>query len=399
MNEPPDPEYWQNQLEVPLADLLARTEHPPFLAAWIEELSPACRRVLAPELGLERDVPAPVLRKTALRFRSALVPLVLVDAAMAGKRTSAIEEVGRAVLGGEDLEAARSGSRLDRRALTWAMYLRSPANLLRTFHVDRIHRRGVARLVLAERPTAPVRPDAVCDQRLGALLTECLSEHGVSALDPRAQTITTGDQHVVFFRWPMRHAFVVRGRDNVFGHEREWVVLAFSHDFWRVRIASDAGEAAARIAERVAGQIFGHAVRFVNETVATPLDTADRFVASLLDEQSTLPLVEAEVRVEEGEGAPLLRLHSPGESSIAPELRKLRGLFGEDVTRARRMGAVKVVAFGKRVRMIFEPASTGGVVVRYADQVLAPHERAAFERQMHEAFGITALSTEKRSAA
>jgi hypothetical protein len=226
-----------------------------------------------------------------------------------------------------------------------------------------------------------------------------MREEGLSGLEPRAETITTGDQHVVFFRWPLRHAFVVRGRDNVFGHEREWVVLAFSHDFWRVRIASDAGDAAARIAERLAGQILGRAVRYVNESVATPLDTADRFVASLLDEQSALALVEAEVRVDEAEGAPLLRLHSPGDSSIAPELRKLRGLFGDDVTRVRRMEAVKVVAFGKRVRMIFEPASTDGVVVRYADQVLAPDERVAFERQMHEAFGITALSTDKRHAA
>jgi hypothetical protein len=400
MNEPLDPEYWQNQLEVPVADVLARVEPPRFLASWVEELSPACRRILAPELGIDRVTPAPALRKAALRFRSTLVPLVLVDAAMAGKRTSAIEEVARALLGEQDLEDARSGSRLDRRALGWAMYLRSPANLLRVFHIDRIHRRGVARLALAERPLAPVTAssDTLSATRVAAVLADYQSDCHLSGVDPRPETLMTGDSCVVFFRWPLKNAFVVRGRDNVFGYEREWVVLAFSRDLWRVRIASDAGDAPARIAERIATAIFGYPVRYVNESVATPLETADRFIVSLLGDAGEMLLVEAELRMDGCGAAPLLRVHNPEDRSIAPELRRLQTALGEDVTRVRRVGALKVVAFGKRVRMVFEP-SPDGVVVRYTDQVLAPHQREAFERQMRDSFGITVLSTEKRHAA
>jgi hypothetical protein len=380
--------------------VLARTEHPAFFSTWIGQLGPACRRVLARELGLPPGVSLPSLQKTALRFRSALVRLVLVDAAMARKRRSAIVEVARAVLGADDFEEARAGAGHDRRALGWALYLRGRSNLLRVFHIDRIHRRGVARLALAERPIAPVpeRPNAFCRSAIAAVLADCQRERALEGLDPRAETLTTGEQHVVFFKWPRRTAFVVRGGDNVFGVERQWVVIAFSLDYWRVRIASDGGEAPVRVAERIAGSVLGHPVRYMIESVTTPLETADRFLASLLDGSAEMPLVEAEVRTHGDERPPILRVHRADDRSIAPELAQLRLAFGDDVTRAARLGAVKVVAFGKRVRLIFE-TSGEGVVVRYSDQVLAPDQRNAFEQRMRDAHGITVLSTEKRRAA
>jgi hypothetical protein len=401
MNESLDREYWQNQLEVPLADALVRTEEPAFFSTWVGLMGPACRRVLARQLGLPPNIPTPSLQKTALRFRAELVPLVLVDAAMAGKRRSAIVEVARAVLGPADLEEARAGNGHDRRALGWALYVHGASNLLRVFHVDRVHRRGVARMALAEHPAtaASNRPDAFCRAAVDAILSDCQRDRGLVGLQPRTETLTTAEQHIAFFRWPRKSAFVVRGGDNVFGYERQWVVLAFSRDFWRVRIASDPGEAAARIAERIAGSVFGHPVRYVNESIATPLETADRFVASLLDERAEMALVEAEVRTHEQQGAPLVRVHGCGDASIAAELRQLQLAFGDEVTRAARLGAVKVVAFGKRVRMVFEPAFGDGVIVRYSDQVLAPDERDAFERRMRDAHGITVLSTEKCHAA
>jgi len=401
MKEPLDREYWQNQLEVPLGEVTARTEEPAFFSTWVEQMGPACRRVLARELGLPPSVPPSSLQKTALRFRSRLVPLALVDAAMAGKRRSAILEVARAVLGADDFEEARAGAGHDRRALGWALFLRGAANLLRVFHIDRIHRRGVARLALAERPAspAPSRPDTFCRERVAEVLAESQRERGLVALDPRPETLTTSEQHVAFFRWPRKSAFVVCGGDNVFGYERQWVVLAFTRDLWRVRIASDPGNAPAQIAERIAGSIFGHPVRYVNEQVSTPLETADRFVASLLEQTAEMPLVEAEVRTHDQQGAPLIRVHCPRDESIAAEVRQLQTAFGDAVTRAARLGAVKVVAFGKRVRMVFEPAFGDGVIVRYSDQVLAPDEREAFEQRMRDAHGITVLSTEKRHAA
>jgi hypothetical protein len=401
MNTRLDPEYWQNQLEVPVVDALERTEHPGFFASWVDALSPACRRVAVREVGLAHDTPPPLVRKALLRFRDTLVPFVLVDAAMAGKRRSALLEVARTVLGADDLEEARAGSGLDRRALGWALYLRGAPNLLRVFHIDRVHRRGVARMALAERPRspAPAAPDTFCRARVAEILDDYQRERGLCRLDARAETLTTAEQHVAFFKWPLKHAFVVRGGDNVFGFEREWVVLAFSHDFWRVRIASDSADAPARIAERIAATLFGHPVRYVNESVATPLETADRFVASLIDGGSLMPLVEAEVRTHARDDAPLVRVHNPGDESIAPELRQLQIAFGDEVTGVRRLGAVKVLAFGKRVRMVFELASADGVVVRYGDQVFAPDERDAFERRMRDAYGITVLSTEKQHAA
>jgi hypothetical protein len=269
------------------------------------------------------------------------------------------------------------------------------------FHIDRIHRRGVARLALAERPASPAstNADAFCRDRVAAVLADYQRARGLLGLDPRAETITTAEQHVAFFRWPRKSAFVVCGGDNVFGYERQWVVLAFSHDFWRVRIASDPNDAPARIAERIAAAVFGHSVRYVNEQVATPLETADRFVASLLEGKAEMPLVEAEVRVDNDRRSPVIRVHRPGNESIAPALRQLQLAFGNLVTPVRHLDAVKVIAFGKRVRVVFEPAHDDGVIVRYSDQVLGPDERNAFEQRMRETFGITVLSTEKRRAA
>jgi hypothetical protein len=401
MHDPLDPEYWQNQLEVPLAETLARAETPAFFPTWVAQMGPACRRVLRRELALPVGTPVPSLQKAALRFRSNLLPLVLVDAAMAGKRQSAICEVARAVLAADDFEDARAGAGHDRRALAWALYLRAPANLLRVFHIDRIHRRGVARMALAERPArlVPDRPDVCCRAAVATVLADYQRETGLSGLEPRAEALTTTEQHVAFFKWPRKSAFVVRGADNVFGYERQWVVLAFSHDFWRVRIASDGGDAPARIAERIAASVFGHPVRYVKESIATPLDAADRFVARLLEESADMPLVEAEVRTHERSNSPMVRLHASADESIARDLRQLQLAFGDDVTRASRLGAVKVVAFGKRVRIVFEHAAGDGVVVRYSDQALAPDERDAFEKRMRELHGITVLSTEKRHAA
>jgi hypothetical protein len=397
MHEPLDADYWQHQLEVPVAEVLERTEAPAFFASWIEDLSPACRLVLSRSLGLPAGQTLAALRKALLRFRSELAPFVLVDAVLSAKRRGAILEVARAVLGESSLEHVRKDDNYDYRALGWALYAAGPANLVRLMLVDRIHKRGVARLMLSERPATPAREFRGDD--VAAVLSDYQRERGLSRFDPRVETLTTTDQHLVFFKWPKRRGFVVQDAKNVFGLRREWVVLAFSRDLWRVRIASDCGVDPVRIAERIAGAFFGRPMHYVNESLATPLAVADRFVASLIADESALPLVEAEVRVEPGEGARTLRVLDPGEEPIGSLLGQMRTVFGDDMLRAERMHALKVLAFGKRVRMLFEPVSEEGVVVRYTDQVFAPDERDAFERRMRETYGINVLSTEKQHAA
>jgi hypothetical protein len=395
MDRSMDFDFWNNQLEVPVEALEARMSAPAFFPAWVRGLSPACRAVLADHLGFPADLAAPLLHRALLRFRDRLTPFPFVDAAMAGKRKTALFEVADAVLSEPDRARVRAGHRDDPRALAWVLYLRGRTNVQRVFQVDRIHRRGAARMVLSHAPPVRVRAEDFCRNHIASIVRGFGAE-----LDPAVETLTTAEHHVVFLKWPVRPAFVVRGAENVFGLQREWIVLAFSHDLWRVRIASDAPCASAMLANGIASALLGQPVTYANESIATPIAAAERFVRALLDEPDDLPIVELETKTEHTTDAAVLRLHSRDNRSIAAEVRQLAAVFGDHVTRVPHLDGVKVFTMGKRVRLTFEPAPGGAeVVVRYTDQVFAPPERDAFERHMRDAYGLHVLSTEKRHAA
>src|SRR5690606_35799572 len=79
--------------------------------------------------------------------------LMLVEAATAGKRAYAITEVARAKLPAAEVEECLiSEDKYDRLALMWLLFERDPKNLELVFHLDRVQRKGFARMILARVP-------------------------------------------------------------------------------------------------------------------------------------------------------------------------------------------------------------------------------------------------------
>lgn len=390
-----DHDFWKNQLEVPVERVVASVDAGA-LGAWFERLSPRCRAILLESIGQPTNRGIPQTRKAMFRFREQILPLVLVDAAMSGKRASAICEVARTVLGEEDLERVRVGGGLDRHAAAWMLYLRGRVNLQRVFYIDRTHRRGTARLVLEGAVPARAAVDFFGRDRVAAIVAGLADG---APVDPSVDVLTTEEHHLVFLRWATKPGFIVSGSENLFGFFREWIALAFAHDLSRVRIASDAPAAGLRVANAIARAAFGESARFANESKLTSNRAADRFVESLVADGALLPLVEVGIATDARDDGTVLRLQSGSDDSVAPQLRQLQLVFGAEVARVPRVRELKVVSRGKRVRLTFEPASNDAVIVRYSDVVFEPRERDAFEREMREAHDIHVLSTEKRHAA
>jgi hypothetical protein len=383
-----DHDFWQNHLEVPVAATLAPLATPLGVAAWVEELSPACCKLLARRLGVAPQA----LRKTAPRFHHLLAELALVDAAVAGKRASSLDELGSAVLTPEQLDAARRGRGMDRRALGWLLFEAARANLPRLHLLDRIHRRGSARLVMASRPTGSRRLDPGA---VHAIVSAAAARRGVRDFDLRVESLVTRDHHLVFFRWPLKTGFVVQGAGNVFGFERDWIAIAFSHDLWRARVASKAPSLAAEMAEEIAGALLGAPAGYVNETAPISIAAAERFLERLLADPHRMPIVEMDLRT----ATSMVKVNHPANQSVAADVRRMQATFGADIARVRNVGGLKVLAQGKRVRLIFEHLADDSVVVRYADQVLAPGERDAFEQRMRVEWNVPVVSAEKRHVA
>src|SRR5690606_15959959 len=116
--------------------------------------------------------------------------------------------------------------------------------------------------------------------------------------------------------------------------------------------------------------------------------------------QGTLPLVELTAKNCGLDGSPQLRLNDQHNESIGHALQQFAAAFGNPLDHLADIESIKVHAFKKRVKMIFEPVEGDDerFVVRYADQPLNGAQRREFEQMMEQEHGITVLSTEKRRA-
>ena len=111
-----------------------------------------------------------------------------------------------------------------------------------------------------------------------------------------------------------------------------------------------------------------------------------------------LPLVEVVARNSGLDGAPQLRLNDPENESLAPAIRQFSTVFGNPLDAVQDIDSIKVYAFRKRVKVIFESVDDDEFIVRYADQPLNTSERRAFEQMMQRDHELTVLSTEKKYA-
>jgi hypothetical protein len=372
-----DLEFWKNQLEVPVDIVLERADEQG-CAKWLAELSPACRTVLAEHLGLPFDLPRRALLKAVRRWRDHLAIFFLIDQALWGRRQSALNDVAHATL-------PASAQTNDRRALGWRLFLQSPINILHVVHLHRLHTHGTTSMVLRDGP-ARCGPMATLDTgKLRGLL-------GGAPI----HVLTTGEQHIVFVRCVTRSDFVVQGTENVFGRRSEWVVLAFSKDLTRVRIASDV-PGAGQIAGIVASALLDADVAYVTETAHTPHGVAQRFIDDLLEDRTGAILIGAAVRPHKGSTL-VSRVLNDENTTAADWVRAHQQAFGPMFWRAERVLSLRLFVLGRRLELTLEHSSET-CVVRYMDARLAPAERRAFEDWVHSTFGIVVLPQENQHVA
>ncbi|MDY0059814.1 MAG: hypothetical protein RBU45_08400 [Myxococcota bacterium] len=398
-----DEEFWRDRLEVGIARVVQEHARDASLRLWIASLTPRCRSVLVEHFGLAETEE---FKAALLARRTELLPFLLVDAAMEGKRVCAIEQLAQAKLSPEALAASQRPTLVDgvtsydRRALLWRLYLADPAHLELVFHLDRLQRKGFARMVADDAPPVNGTDPGTFLTRttLQGLLDRYEREQETQRQSHCAAILNGDGRYRVFIKRDMKEAFVSHGPKNTFGFSREWIILVFEQGLRRVQVCSVSPSVPPQLASRIATGFFGVPVNYTNEVVETPVATVAAFLHSLLADPARLPLVELVAGDCGLEGSPQLRLSAAGSASIAPAIQQFARAFSDPLADVGRVESLKVWFSEKRVKLTFEPADKTGAsyVVRYADQPLDAHERADFEQLMWKDYGIRVLSTEKK---
>ena len=402
-----DGSFWGDRLEVSTELVLKQHAEDSYMNRWVEGLSPRCRALLVEHFGIDdEDLTIKETRAAILEHREDLVPFLLVDAATQGKRTYAIVEVARVQLSEAEFEAARitdGEDRFDRNALMWRLYLRDPENHELVFHLHRTQRKGFARMVLTDGGVEADGRDPAAffvPEVLQPILDD-YEERKVTLRESHcAKVLDDGGSYQVFIKRDHKPSFVSHGAKNTFGFEPEWIVLEFTPDLYRVLISSDSPSTPVVLANELASAFFEEAVEYENESIETPADDIGAFLQALVDEPHKLPLVEVVAKNSGLDGSPQVRLNDPDNESLAPALEQFAGTFGDLLDEVEDIESIKLLAFDKRVKMIFEAVEDDDdmFIVRYADQPLNGKQRREFEQLMADDYEITVLSTEKRRA-
>lgn len=400
-----DEAFWGDRLEVGTDLIQQQLADDDFMERWSTGLGPRRRAILVDELALEPGNGKKQARSEILDRRDELLPFLLVDAAASGKRTYAILEVARAKLAEEAVEACRvktAEDKFDRHALMWKLYLDDPEHLELVFRLDQCQRRGFARMVLPRLPRTNGVDAAKFFRKanLQKILDAYEKENRTHRKSVCAGVLHDGGNYQVFIKRDTKESFVSHGAKNTFGFEREWIILDVEPDLRRVSICSISPDVPLLIANRIASTFFGKDVEYQNDTIETEADKISTFLHALVGRQGTLPLVELTAKNCGLDGSPQLRLNDQHNESIGPALQQFAAAFGNPLDHLGDIESIKVHAFKKRVKMIFEPVEGDDerFVVRYADQPLNGAQRREFEQMMEQEHGITVLSTEKRRA-
>lgn len=398
-----DTEFWGDRLEVNTDLVLRQHEDDDFVEKWVDGIKMRARAVLAGQLGIDGELGVRDTRKAILERRDELVEYRLAEAAVAGRLSYAILEVARAKLPEADVERCHENEdRYDRIGLTWLLYANDPRDLELVFHLDRTQRKGFARMVLEDLPeTDGVDPADFFDaDNLQQILDEFEEEKKTLRQSHCAAVLHNGGNYQLFIKRDMKPGFVSHGAKNIFGFEREWIILEFEPDLRRVLICSVSPDTPLMLANRIAGVFFGTGVEYDNELIVTPAAKVSQFLKSLLADPDKLPLVEVTAANCGLDGSPQLRLNDQDNESLAPAVQQFASAFGNPFDNVADIESIKVHKFKKRVKMIFEPEDEAGeaFIVRYADQPLNGKERREFEKMMEDEYKITVLSTEKRYA-
>lgn len=123
-------------------------------------------------------------------------------------------------------ECLISEDKYDRLALMWLLYERDPKNLELVFHLDRVQRKGFARMILGRMPEGSETSASEFFEvaNIQAVLDRYEREKRTLRQSHCAAVLYDGGNYQLFIKRDLKSSFVAHGPENTFGWEREWIV-------------------------------------------------------------------------------------------------------------------------------------------------------------------------------
>lgn len=397
----PPREFWENELEIPAAQIIAEAVRPGVLARWVAARGNRQLALLRRLLSFGGLKP-PADGSVPANGHAAVLPYLLVHEFSKYKSPAAVAEHAERVLPTDLLEACRKQSQdFDKTSLCFALYHHNPEELPLILCLDKVYKCGFARMRLRQKLRRPQQEFA--EFLTPSAIGEVLSAFDRGQVDDRVselkRILVVEDRPLVFIRRGERPGKILQQGRVVHGYVPEWIVLEFFDSAKRVSIASKSVAGPLKIANRIASAYFGGECSYDNENLLTYREQLKRLMEELQKDRSPqLRLVEFVRANSPLDSAPELRMAGVDELSLGPAIEHFNGTIGKLLEDVEQVESVKVVFCRKRVTLRFERTDRvdEAFVVRYSDQRLSPTERRQFEEYLSEQHGITALSVEKR---
>jgi hypothetical protein len=398
----PARDFWENELEIGVDGVARSAADSEFMEEWIGKRAGRQVEILRRNFGMNGSSSVREKKKDLRGSNGELLPYLLVQEFSLRKSKLATVEWATSILPSDVMEMCRKDEDdFDTLAICFALYAVEPSQLRCILHLDKLYKRGAARMVMKQnrrRPDHPLdeflQPDAV------APILEGFDKSKGDGRTGELMNIMPHDgHHLVFVRRCFRPSFLLRAGEVVHGHEPEWIVLEFFDGAKRVNICSTSVSESLEIANRIASAYYGAECEYENECEITYANQIVRLLGELRDQNiDEIVWVELTTNSSPLVGEIPMMLADRHFSSIGPSVIDFETKVGPLIDVVDRFESIKVIYRKKRVKLIFEKREEGDdeYVVRYTDHTLNPLQRKAFEDYMRATHEIPVLSTEKR---
>lgn len=395
-------EFWENDLELGLEDILRRLSNDGHLSEWAGSLNGRCAAILCRNLGFAAEDTIHTRRAAIQACNGTLTPYHLV-ACFANRQSSiAVVELAQRRLPKEVVEQCRvNDEKFDVPALLFALYRENPMLLRDVFHLSKIHRKGFARMEMstqARKPADRTFEDYLRSDDVRGALRQADSSLADGHTSEFRDVIELNGRLLVFVRRAERPEHIVHENKIIHGHRPEWIILDFEDGAKRVNIASRSIAESLELANQLASGYFGKEVSYANESEVTYAKQLERLLACLKEGQDEkMTFVELIFTNSPLDGSPKLKISD--QKAIGPAIAHFESVIGGLLEHLSNIESIKVCFAKKRVSVIFErdeEHEDDEFVVRYSDNRLNVFERQEFENHMRKTYGIPILSTEKR---
>jgi hypothetical protein len=405
----PPVDFWENDLEIPAANLLAAAQKPDYIRPWVKRRSPTEISVLRVLIGLPIAIEEKGRTEELLQYAGALRPFVPVALFGLYRSTDATIEVANGCLSQELRQLAADGDgKYGKNALLFAIYDYSLKELEKVLLLHKLHTVGLARMKLAQTPRRP-KEGALLEFLRSDSLKKVLKDFDQNQQDDRRCTLRGVLERqggfLVYIRRPHKEDQLLIEDRLRHGHKADWMVLEFREDGRFLNVASHGKNASFEIANRIASAFYRRECVYMNIEEITYPAKLEKFLGRLAkNEAAQLVMVAVGLREPPLPGFETLGGSNTANRSVGPgilELQRLlrtRLLTGEYIERF-------TVLYDQRKRVRFRidrledtTSKHPGYVVRYRDRDVRLTERPEFEKLFEREHGFKIVSTEKRKS-